>query len=149
MYKSTNKEVYTYARIIQETKVSRNSKPFKNKSNFHNNMNFESRQPSPLCPILMTPIETAIKIQPDVSIYKPLGFWNPVKANKAASRWWTQNTNQWVSSAFGRASPDRLASSVVRHLFSSLWTGRFNKLKFLYSMMVNFFSKQKMLWKSS
>lgn len=95
-------------------------------------MDFQSRQPSPLCPILMTPIETAIKIQPDVSIYKPLGFWNPVKANNASFRWCTQNTNHWVCSAFGRVSPDRLASSVVRHLFSSLWTGRFNKLKFLY-----------------
>lgn len=80
-------------------------------------MDIVSRQPSPLCPILMTPIETAIKIPPDVSIYKPLGFWNPVKANNDTSRWRKQNTNHRDSSAFGRTVPHRLASSVVRHLF--------------------------------
>lgn len=50
----------------------------------------------------MTPIGTAIKNQPDVSIYKPLYRLKPVKANIDTTGWSNELTNKRIGSAYGR-----------------------------------------------
>lgn len=85
-------------------------------------------------------------MQPDVSIYKPLCFWKPVKANEDTFHWWISFTNQGTDSASGRCERDRLASSLVSPRFSSLWIGRFNKLNFLLRKEHCFLVNLRSLW---